>query len=366
MKFTIKVEDLRSALSSLSSIIPKKHFNTYITNTLACVSDSVVAFTGYNEAIQKTVRVECTAQDSMEILFDYNKVNNLSKMLPDGKMVTFTVKDGKLVVSCGKSRSTLSLSDVSSYPSMTIDELTVIDHDPKELSESIDTVFHASDRDNAKHEINGVAMISGNGTVDVVATNTARLSACKLPTSSSESFSMIIPYSSVSSVSKSLAAATNVGTDGRNLVVAGDDFLLVCQLFDGKYVPYDRVIPSDNTITNKLTFSKENMVNALKRIIAIAENSYATTCVITADTGTVDATIQGNNSLGGKDEIIEVIPMTNDSKESFSIGFNPRFIMDALSKISNETVNCTIHSGGFSMLKFSEGNFVAIITKKII
>lgn len=366
MKFTMKVEDLRTALSSLSSIIPKKHANKCITNTLVRADSNKVEFTGYNGLIQKTVTAKCDTTEAMEVLFDYSRVNNLSKMLPDGKNVTFTLKDKKLTVSCGKSRSTLMTMPTDTYPSMSIGDTISVNHDPDEISKGIDAVFHASDRDNAKREINGVALISTGKSLDIVATNGARLAAYRIPTESESVFSMIVPYSAVSIVSKSLVDATTVCTDGNSIIIAGDNFSLVCNLVNMKYVPYERAIPNDSTIETKLTFSKENMVNTLNRIIAIADNSISTTCIIESEAESNDATLHGKNSSLSQDEITESIPMTNESPNSVSIGFNPRFIMDAISKIDKETIVCTIHSGGISPMVLADGYFVAVITKKII
>ena len=134
MKIKLTALNLREALSQVSKIVSKGSHNPILTHVLLELDDGFIEFTGKNDSMQKTVKIECNADvDCFAIAIEFTKLYNLCKSLQDEKIVTISIEDEKAKLSCGKSKITLSTLPASDFPSFEVGEMKDIDVPVEEI-----------------------------------------------------------------------------------------------------------------------------------------------------------------------------------------------------------------------------------------
>lgn len=365
MKVKFKVEQLKSALSKLSKAVPKSHQIHSLTHVLFEIENDVAVIKGNDLSIQIAISIPCDIdEETAEFAIPFTKMFSLVKTLPDDKSVTINVNE-KAVISCGKSKSTMPLCPVSSFPAVVTgdkEELSVV---ATELAEAIGMVHFAAARaDAARKMLNGVALIGNDKGIDVVATNSAII-AIKSIECEKQELSIIIPIKSVSVVRESLAEATKVEVDDNNLIITGSDFEVVVSLIDMQYVNYKVAIPSAD-VKHELKFSREGMLECLNRISVIADDPFKSRCIINAKVGSGEAIIQGRFLAGDTNEIDESITMENKSDSDMKIAYNPFYLSQALSKLDSDMVTCKVYNNRISPIVIEESGFTSVITQVLI
>ena len=364
MKIKLTALDLREALSQVSKIVSKGSHNPILTHVLVEVDGGFVEFTGKNESMQKTVKIECSTDiECFSVAIEFTKLYNLCKSLQDEKLVTISIEDEKAKLSCGKSKITLSTMPSDDFPSFESGEMKQIEVPIEEIITGIDYVASSAGKDHPRRCVNSVVLASDGVAFDVVATSGAKLSVYSIK-SNVAPMSIIIPIKSVSAVKEGLMSCLTAGYCNNSIVIKGENSVLYVSILDEKFVQYKAVIPTGE-VKHKLTFSKESIVDSLGRISIIADDPKTSRCSIDAKVGVSDAIITGKLLSGNGNQITESFPINNESDSDLSVSYNPQYLLDSISKISEEKVTCGIY-GDKKIIVLKSGNFTSVITQVLI
>ncbi len=368
MKIKFKIEDIADPLSKLSKVIPKTSPDIFSTKVMISAANGKADLIGVNRKLQKSVEVPFTGDDG-EFAITFDKLNNLVKKLPNDKTLTIKVDftDKKASLTCGRLRVTSPIIDSDSMPIISDKSLTVIDINYEELSEAIRTVSFASAKDDALHAINGVCVSPDNNGLIVAATNKVIIAAKEIEAGKNNFGEFIIPVGMCSIAQEDILDATKVSIGSTHLSIGGNGFKTLLPLVDAKYLNFRRVIESNGKNPKyKLTFNKEQMKECLNRISIIANDPQRSRCTITAPVGESDAIVRGWYVAGDSSEIVDSIPMINDSDEDMSLAYNPSFILSAISKLESDTIDCVIYDNDIRPLTISESGFTCVISKIMV
>lgn len=364
MKIKLTALNLREALSQVSKIVSKGSHNPILTHVLLEVENGFVDFTGKNESMQKTVKIECnTDSEYFAVAIEFTKLYNLCKSLQDEKIVTISIEDEKAKLSCGKSKITLSTLPATDFPSFEIGEMKDIEVSVEEILTGIDYVASSAGKDHPRRCVNSVVLASDGVTFDVVATSGAKLSVYSIK-HTMPPMSIIIPIKSVGAVKDGLLSCSSVGYCDNSIVIKGDNSVLYVSVLDEKFVQYKAAIPTGE-VKHKLTFSKESIVDSLGRISIIADDPKTSRCSIDSKAGVSDAIIVGKLLSGSGNQITESFPIDNESEHDLSVSYNPQYLLDSINKMAEEKVTCSIY-GDKKIIVLKSGNFTSVITQVLI
>lgn len=361
MKIKVSVKDLKEALSGLTRIVGKNG-TPIMNNLLFNLDNKSLVIIGRNLSSQKTIKLNVESTDSGSFSLPFVKLNSLVKTLADDKKASFNAKDGKVVVSCGKSRSTISQGDSDNFPVMTADNLNEISVDLLSLANAVSLVSFASGKNDAMQMINSVVLSpSQDGNMDVVSTNKAVM-AIKTISCKNQFSESIIPIRLKDIVIDGLSNGSKIETNGKIISISGSNFVTLVSLMDYKFINYKVGVPRTRVI-HELTFDKEAMSDCLNRISAIADDPEKSRCIINAPVDSTDAVIQGRFLIGDSNEIDESISVSNKSEVDMSIAYNPSFLLNAINKTERDVVTCTIHDGQLAPMVITDNSLTIVITQ---
>ena len=146
---------------------------------------------------------------------------------------------------------------------------------------------------------------------------------------------MIVPGKTLSEIAKILTGGVDdevliyFGTN--HILFAFEDTLVVSRLIDGEYFKIDNML--NNDYSTKLSVNKRDFLNCIDRSTLLVKESDKKPLIFTVEDSNLQLSMR--SSIGSLCEDLGVAKEGNDIK----IGFNPRFLLDALRVIDDENVD---------------------------
>jgi DNA polymerase-3 subunit beta len=241
-------------------------------------------------------------------------------------------------VKAGKSSFRLAClppEDYPEWPDLAASEQVEIESG--KLSTMIDKTVYSAGESDTRYTLNGILfhLKENEKVLTVVGTDGHRMAVISMPieSSSKEEKKLIVQRKAASELRKFLEQADKVtvllGKNNILFKVGSVEFLT--RLIEGTYPNYMQVIPSGNE--KKAVMEREAFIRALRRVSVMSrERSNA----IKADAEKGMLTLSASNPDLG--EARDEISAEYDGSESLSLGFNARYLLDALQAMSSEKV----------------------------
>ena len=146
---------------------------------------------------------------------------------------------------------------------------------------------------------------------------------------------VIIPGKTLSDISKILTGDmeknVSIFFSEKNVMFEFDDTLVVSRLIEGEYFRIDQMLSSD--YETKMTVNRQEILSCIDRATLFVKEGDKKPIIISITDGNMELKI--NTAIGSMDEVIEI----NKSGKDLMIGFNPKFVIDALRAIEDEEID---------------------------
>lgn len=228
------------------------------------------------------------------------------------------------------------------------------------IEDMIEKTMFAVSPDELRRNLTGIYFEKvGKQGLRLVATDGHRLSLVEKDLGTEVKFkkNFVVPKKGVTELKKVLKLSDSVGIGyGKNdFIASGDGFNFVVRLIDAEFPDYKQVIPEVTKMT--LQINRDELLSALRRVSIYSSEK----------TKSVKVSINGGSMM-----LASVSPEVGEAKESVPInfsgdpvelGFNARYLMDALEVIDEDTVQMGITDelSPASIKPAGESAFVAVI-----
>jgi DNA polymerase-3 subunit beta len=340
MEFRIPKQTLLKGLSRIQAIVEKRNTMPILANTLIEAEDEKVFITATDLDVGIRGSYDATVAKKGSVTVAAKKLYEVVRELPD-ENITVSRRDNNWVeVTCGKIVFRLVGLAAEEFPALPkADDKNLVRIESAILLSMIEKSLYAVSSDEARYNLNGVYFESrpDEGILRFVATDGHRLALVdrKLEGTDLGRFEkgLIFPKKGIYELKRLLEEDNDpveIGLRKTTGVIRKRDVLLVVRLIDGEFPDYNQVIPKDAKRT--LTVAREPLLAALRRISILAsEKSRA----VKLDLGKKRLELSSNNpDLGEAREELEV----DYAGENLSIGFNARYLLDALSVFDSKEV----------------------------
>ena len=231
-----------------------------------------------------------------------------------------------------------------------------------ETMEMIEKTMYSAGESDTRYTLNGLLFHTKpqENALLIVGTDGHRLALLKKKIDSvmKEEKQIIVPRKAVSELRRFLPATKKSDeTEAPNVTIfIGDKHMLfivngvqfLTRLIEGTYPNYENVIPLDNK--KKMIIERDNFSRVLRRVSVMSrERASAVRCDLGQDTLIVSSS---NPDLGEAKEEIAI----DYKDEKLSLGFNARYIIDALGAMISERVTFELQDPLSPVLMKEEGN----------
>ena len=133
-----------------------------------------------------------------------------------------------------------------------------------------------------------------------------------------------------------------------------DNTIVLSRLIEGEYYQIDKMLSSD--YETKITVNKKNMLDCIDRTTLMIKESEKKPVLVDITDGNMKFAI--NSSIGSMNEEVDI---TKEGKDIL-IGFNPRFLIDALKVIDEEEITMyMINPKAPCFIRDKEGTYIYLI-----
>ncbi|MCR4941970.1 MAG: DNA polymerase III subunit beta [Campylobacter sp.] len=193
------------------------------------------------------------------------------------------------------------------------------------LGRSLKKIMPCIDNNNPKYELNGALLDIKQDYINIVGTDTKRLSVFKFDTKTEKEFSLIIPKKAIAEMQKLFFNNIEIYYDENILIAQSQNFEFFTKLINGKYPNYTRAMIKE--IRKSLNLSRDKMVEGIKTISMLSDTVKIT---FAPQNITFESIIEDNS------EAKTTIEYQTGLDEEIYLCIKNRYLLDFLSSIEND------------------------------
>ena len=258
------------------------------------------------------------------------------RKLPSDNVSITVDEDYHMNISCGKAKFNIMAKATDEFPylpnivkdkNVNISQFTL-----KDIIRQ--TVFSISDNENAKVTTGELFEIH-DSELKVVSLDGHRISIRKVKLNQSyDDVSVIIPGKTLIEISKIINGGmddeVSIFFTDKHVLFEFEDTIVLSRLIEGEYYKIDKMLSTD--YETKVTVNKREMLECIDRSTLLLKESDKKPVIIDVQDDYMKFAM--NSAIGSMDEDIDA---SKEGKDIL-IGFNPRFLMDALRVIDEDEI----------------------------
>jgi DNA polymerase III subunit beta len=259
-------------------------------------------------------------------------VGDIVKALPPGA-VDVTVTDDEMSISAGRSQFAVRPLSLSDYPAQAETDAAPVTLSSQQVGDALRQVVRAASTDDARAVLTGVLMASEDDGLKMVATDSYRLAVRDLPQSSllAAGQKVLVPGRALAELQRVLTADAelSVRLGAREAVFEVGGTRLSTRLIEGEYPNYRNLLPS--SYPNRLTVGREALLEALRRVKILAQDSTPVRLALGGDTLRLTAITQ---DVGNAHEEVDA----SYEGTEMTVAFNPDYLTSGVEAVEGDEV----------------------------
>lgn len=337
MKLICSKSNLLNGVNIVAKAVPNKTTMSILECILIDATGSEIKLLANDMELGIETVVEGEILEKGQIALDAKIFLDIVRKLPDNDITIVTYSSLKTNITCEKAKFTIigkSGDDFSYLPSIErIDSIVLSQFTLKEVIRQ--TIFSIADNDNNKLMTGELFEIDGD-ILKVVSLDGHRISIRKIILKNHyPSRKVVVPGKTLNEISKILSGDmdkdVSIFFTGKHIVFEFDKTVVVSRLIEGEYFKIDQMLSSD--YETKVTVNKKELLECIDRATLLVKEGDKKPIIISISDGNMELKI--NSTVGSMDEEIDIIKQGKD----IMIGFNPKFMIDALKVIDDEEID---------------------------
>lgn len=336
MKLVCSKSNLLNGVQIVSKAVSNKTTMSILECIMVDATKGIITLTANDMDLGIETIIEGQIVEKGSIALDAKIFLEIVRKLPDSDITIETDSSYKTTITCEKAKFNIigkSGEDFSYLPVVEKqDSIILSQFTLKEVVRQ--TIFSISDNDNNKLMTGELFEINGDE-LKVVSLDGHRISIRKIQLKESyEPKKVVVPGKTLNEVSKILPGGAEndvtISFTPKHIVFEFENTTVVSRLIEGEYFKIDQMLSSD--YETKVTINKRELLSCIDRATLLVKEGDKKPIIINITDGLMELKI--NSAIGSMDEQIDI----EKSGKDLMIGFNPRFLIDALRVIDDEQI----------------------------
>ena len=342
MRFSCEKAVLGEAVSVCAHAVSGKS-STQILEGLLIQADGQVTMAGYNYRLGIKRTFDASIYEAGSVVINARLLSDIIRKMPD-EIIEIACDDKLMItIQCGASRFNIIGSPAAEYPELPeIDQGDGISLACDLLKTMVQgTVFAVSDNENKPIHTGSLFEVAENS-LTLVSVDGYRLAVRKeAVTALSEApFKFVVPGDALREIARILPdsdSPVHIFPDRKQALFEFEGTLVITRLLEGEFLNWRAAIPADHPI--RLQLNRAELVSAIERVSLIISERLKNPVHCIFDGPVLQ--LQCTTAIGRSyDEC--TIP---DCPEKIEIGFNNRYLLDALRACPDEEFFLELKSG---------------------
>lgn len=337
MKLVCSKSNLLTGVQIVSKAVPSKTTMSILECILIDATQGHIKLTANDMEIGIETVIDGEVVEKGIIALDAKIFSDIVRKLPDSDITIETDSSFKTTITCEKAKFNIigkSGEDFSYLPEIERnDSIVVSQFTLKEVVRQ--TIFSIADNDNNKL-MTGELFEINEDELKVVSLDGHRISIRKIKLKNSYgNKKVVVPGKTLSEVSKILSGDTdkdvNIFFTDKHVLFEFDQTIVVSRLIEGEYFRIEQMLSSD--YETKVRVNKRELLDCIDRATLLIKEGDKKPIIINITDQDMELKI--NSTVGSMDESMDI----QKSGKDLMIGFNPKFMIDALRVIDDEEID---------------------------
>ncbi|KMZ54476.1 DNA polymerase III subunit beta [Dorea sp. D27] len=336
MKIICSKSNLVKGVSIVSKAVPSKTTMPILECILIDATTDIIKLTANDMELGIQTEIEGEIAERGMIAIDARIFSEIVRKLPDNDIVIETDANLQTVITCEKAKF-----DLSGKPGEEFSYLPIIEKEESieisqfTLKEVIrQTIFSIADTESNKLMTGELFEIKDN-ILRVVSLDGHRISIRRIELKNEVADKkLVVPGKTLTEVSKILSgeaeSMVNISYTNNHIVFEFDQTIVVSRLIEGEYFKIDQMLSSD--YETKVRMNKRELLNCIDRATLLVKEGDKKPIIINIGDELMELKIK--SQIGSMNEEI----LIEKEGKDLLIGFNPKFLIDALRVIDDEEV----------------------------
>ena len=337
MRIICKKSNLVKGVSIVSKAVPSKTTMPILECILIDATTDVIKLTANDMELGIETTIDGIIDSRGIIALNAKIFSEIVRKLPDNDVVIETESDNQAIITCEKAKFNIAAQsgdDFSYLPAIEREDfITISEFTLKEVVRQ--TIFSIADNDTNKM-MTGELFEIDNDVLRVVSLDGHRISIRKIELKDAyQPRKVIVPGKTLQEISKIIGgeadAEVEISFTKNHIVFEFDRTLVVSRLIEGEYFRIDQMLSSD--YETRVHVNKKELLDCIDRATLLIKEGDKKPIIIDIKNESMELKIK--SQIGSMDELIFC---TKDGKD-LMIGFNTKFLIDALRVIEDEEVD---------------------------
>ena len=360
MKIICSKNNLLNGVNTVSKAVPSKTTMSILECILIEASNGQIKLTANDMELGIETIIDGDIINEGIIALDAKIFLEMVRKLPDNDVTIETDSSYKATITCEKAKFNIigkSGEDFSYLPKIEKSEsISVSQFTLKEIIRQ--TIFSIAD--NFTNKILTGELFEINGDIlKVVSSDGLRISLRKVQLKNSyPERKVIVPGKTLNEISKILSGDAdkdvNIFFTDKHILFEFDNTTVVSRLIEGEYLKIDNILSAD--YETKININKREFQNCIDRSTLLIKEGDKKPIILNILDGVME--LKMNSVVGSLDEEIDI----TKSGKDLMIGFDPKFLIDALKVIDDEEIEIKLlNPKAPCFIKDDEENYIYLI-----
>ena len=342
MRFTCEKNSLVQGLNIAGRTVAQKS-SLSVSEGILCKAGLGICLTGYNMETAISYEIEAEVTDPGECILPAKLFGDIVRRLPEGPVTVVVDETYKVSIRSGFASFTISAECSDDYPELPdVNSGRAVPIPQRELKEMIGGTIFAVAENQGRPIHTGVKFEVTNDSITTVAVDGFRLARRTYhpETPTGREMNFVVPSPGLKEVEKILTDSEDMASftlGPKHILFQIGPATLVCRLLEGDFLDWRRVVPVNCPI--KLIAHVSDLSSSVERVGLIVSEKYKSP--VRCKFSNQEVYMRTNTTIGAAEDRCSY---AGDGKE-LEIGFNVRYLADALRAIPSEEVTLELTNG---------------------
>ncbi len=354
MIISVERSSLLDAVTRLQRVVSSKTSMPVLEGILLSAEQGKVTLIAYNLEMGMRKEIYAKCDEAGDIVINARLLGDILRRMNAPQVVISSNEKLACNIKCGEATFEIMGMAAEDFPEMpTVGSDRTLKIDGSLLSEMVKgTFFATAQNEGAKPILTGINVTVNNSVMQFVAIDGYRLAIKRENVDISDDFSFILSGKAVSEAVKLIDENTEevemkVGENLISFNINGYDF--ISRLLEGEFVNYQKTIPSAHT--QRVVVNTRELIDTIERVSLLISESFSTP--VRCYFNELNVVFTCATSMGRAAETFN----TQLEGDSFEIGLNSRYLLDALKAVGDEKVQILFNGANAGVLILPlEGN----------
>jgi DNA polymerase-3 subunit beta len=347
MKITFIKSDVLECLEKVNSAVSTKNTNIpALEGVLITAKDKTLTLTGFDLeiGIKAVIKDDIFVQEEGAVVIAAKLFADILKKSNDER-VTLQDEDTTVLIQSGRGKFKLPFIEAKDYPDVpSFDETNSVELPAETLRSMISQTIYAVSDDNNKAIYTGSLFKFVDSELTVVAIDGFRMAVRKEGLPESANFEIVIPKKAQLNLLKIIGKFDSKKKDVKVKIISGkkhvafrvENYTIITRHLEGTFLDYEATIPKEYKTSAVVEVVK--IKDSVERMSLLSQSDKVKSpvkCQFSADK--IDFTC--SSTMGKADDTLEVTVTGEDTE----IGFNNKYLIDALKYVESDEVKLTLN-----------------------